>query len=85
MIPSSKKATLASAGITKLEANRCEAIADATEEEFEEAIEQATAKGKSVTLSAAEKNGRARKKRKKRQEAVAAIAEAAPSSQARSG
>ena len=75
---SSKTAVVANSGIKPTEGKRCEAIAAIPAKEFEDSIAESAARGKSVTLSAAEKNGRARKKRDDRQKAVAQIAKEPP-------
>jgi N6-adenosine-specific RNA methylase IME4 len=75
---SSKSAVVANSGIKPTEGKRCEAIAEIPVEEFEASIAESAAKGKSVTLSAAEKNGRAKKKKDNLKKAVEQIAKEPP-------
>ena len=71
---SGKLSVLADAGIRHQEASRCEAIATIPKHEFEASIQN----GKSVTLSALEKNGRAKTKEDTRTKAAQAIAKEPP-------
>ena len=71
---SGKLSVLADAGIRHQEASRCEAIATIPKHEFEASIQN----GKSVTLSALEKNGRAKTKKDTRTKAAQAIAKEPP-------